>query len=84
MREGNSSVLSYADAMMHYDAVRIHLGWIDSTLEKNNRKPELSKTMIPVACNSGCLCRSLDNDSGYSDEWRSYTVEHITSSVCFM
>ena len=56
MREGNSSVLSYADAMMHYDAVRIHLGWIDSTLEKNNRKPELSKIMIPFACSRVCLC----------------------------
>lgn len=73
--------MSYADAMMHYDAVRIHLGWIDSTLEKNNRKPELSKIMMLDICSSGCLCRSLDNDSGYSDEWRSYPDEHVIFSV---
>ena len=37
MKEGNSSVLSYADALMYYDVETIHHGWIDSTFEKNNR-----------------------------------------------
>ena len=81
MREGNSSVLSYADVLMYYNVETIHHGWIDSTFEKNNRLPELSEMMMLDICSSGCLCQLLDNSSGHSDEWRSYPDEHVISSV---
>lgn len=52
MKEGNSSVLSYADVLMYYNVETIHHGWIDSTFEKNNRLPELSEMMMLDRCSS--------------------------------
>ena len=56
MKEGNSSVLSYADVLMYYDVETIHHGWNDSTYEKNSRWPELSEMVVPIACSRVCLC----------------------------